>query len=109
MSASATYLKRAWSESPDEARAAPPVHAPTIKTGLLFGLDSVATPAIEWQALTFLRRRDQMSLLHADLGWSGRGPFVGLAATLNPYLDAGLGHRFGGSVVSPYASLHVVF
>jgi hypothetical protein len=76
---------------------------------VLFGLDSIATPEIQWQAYTFLRRRDQMSLLHGDLGWSGRGPFIGLAATLNAYLDAGVGHRFGGSVERPYASVHIVF
>jgi hypothetical protein len=50
-----------------------------------------------------------MSLLHADLGWSGRGPFIGLAATLTTFIDLGLGHRFTGGSVRPYLSVHVVF
>ena len=50
-----------------------------------------------------------MALLHADLGWSSRGPFVGLAATLNAFVDVGVGHRLGGKAIKPYVSLHVVF
>src|SRR5207247_2640933 len=68
MDASAAYLNNVWSEAPKEESDAPRVAAPTIKAGLIFGLDSIVTPAIQWQAYTFLRRRDRMSLLHADLG-----------------------------------------
>ncbi len=50
-----------------------------------------------------------MSLLHADIGLSGRGPFVGLAVTLTSFLDLGLAHRLNGRTLRPYLSLHLVF
>ncbi|MBI3912113.1 MAG: prolyl oligopeptidase family serine peptidase [Armatimonadetes bacterium] len=109
MAASAAYLYSVWREAPLAPGAVPTIRVPTLKTGLVFGLDAAATPAIEWQAYSFSRRHDHLSRLHADLGWSGRGPFVGLAATLNAYLDIGLGHRLGGDNMRPYASLHIVF
>ncbi|MCA1597313.1 MAG: hypothetical protein LC772_12945, partial [Chloroflexi bacterium] len=71
--------------------------------------DILVTPALQWQAVTLLRRPDHLSLVHADLGVGARGPFVGIAATINPYLDLGLGRRFFGKQFRPYASLHIVF
>jgi dienelactone hydrolase len=123
--ATSSFLRSAWKGAGGEPRAglldgppgaeapsrlpAPKVWAPTLKLGMVFGLDSIVTPALEWQAYSFLRRRDHMSLLHADVGWSGRGPFFGLAATLNAYMDFGVGHRWGGDPIRPYGSLHLVF
>jgi hypothetical protein len=109
MRATATYLHSVWGEESGQAAQAPKVYAPTIKAGTIFGLDSIVTPALTWQAYSLRQRRDQMSLVHADLGWSGRGPFLGLAATLNAYLDLGVGHRLRGAPIRPYASVHVAF
>ena len=81
----------------------------TLKLGILTGLGTHLAPALQWQAYSFITRANHMSLLHLDLGWSGRGPFAGLAATLNGFVDLGLGHRLNGRGVQPYLSLHVVF
>jgi dienelactone hydrolase len=107
MAAAAAFLQEAWSGRAGNPRL-PPIYAPTIKIGALFGLDSTAEPALQWQALSFVGRPDHMSLLHLDFGWSGRGFFAGLAATVNPYLDVGVGRRLGGRVSRPYLSLHIV-
>ena len=109
MQASATYLHSVWDNPSGDPDDPPPVHSFTLKLGLLIGLESYVTPAIQWQAYSFAARRDHMSLLHADLGWSGRGPFLGLAATLNPFFDMGIARRLTGGVIRPYASLHIVF
>jgi hypothetical protein len=50
-----------------------------------------------------------MSLLHAEVGWSGRGAFLGLAATLNAFVDIGVGRRWREGSVRPYVALHIVF
>jgi len=109
MVAATDYLQQVWSGTgdPDHPRI-PPIYAPTIKVGAVFGLDSPAEPAVQWQALSFGTRPDHMALFHLDLGWSGRGFFAGLAATLNPYLDLGVGRRAGGRAFRPYLSLHFV-
>lgn len=109
MRTSVAYLDSVWNISENPNKKLPAVSAPTLKLGFLFGLDSVLTPAIQWQALSFMGRPDHMSLLHADLGWSGKGPFIGIAVTVNPYVDIGYGHRFFAETVRPYMSLHFVF
>lgn len=106
---STAYLWSVWNGAPADAAALPAIHAVTLKLGLITGLGAHATPALQWQAFTFLTRRNHMSLLHADLGWSGVGPFAGLAVTLNGFMDLGLGHRFNGGGIRPYLSLHLVF
>lgn len=103
------YLLSVWDGTPDDPAELPAVHALTLKVGLVSGLDKGSTPALQWQAHSFWTRRDHMSGLHADLGWSGRGPFLGLAGTLNQFMDLGIAHRFNGGGVRPYVSLHVVF
>ncbi|HZO90467.1 MAG TPA: prolyl oligopeptidase family serine peptidase [Chthonomonadaceae bacterium] len=107
--ASAAYLRAVWSQEPAPERRVPGIYAPTLKLGLLMGLDSNLTFGLQWQALTFAARSDHMSLLHADIGLSGRGPFVGLAVTLTSFLDLGLAHRLNGRTLRPYLSLHLVF
>lgn len=106
---SVAYLDSVWEGKPLDSDQLPRVRVPTIKVGMLFGLDSVVTPAVQWQAYSFLQRRDHMSLLHLDLGWSGRGPFLGLATTLNGFVDLGVGHRLTGNTIRPYASVHIVY
>jgi hypothetical protein len=109
MRASATYLHSVWDDPAADPDDPSPLHAFTLKLGMLIGPESALTPAVQWQAYSFAARRDHMSLLHADLGWSGRGPFLGLAATLNPFLDVGLAQRVSAGVIRPYASVHIVF
>lgn len=108
--ASLVFFEAIWSGASAEeaAREAPRISVPTLKFGWLVGLDSNLTPAVQYQALT-LGQRKHMSLLSANLGLSGRGPFVGFAATATPFIDLGLGHRLGGEGLKPYASFHVVF
>ncbi|HZT40794.1 MAG TPA: prolyl oligopeptidase family serine peptidase [Chthonomonadaceae bacterium] len=106
MRASAAYLDSVWSGAPPRVMR---LSVPTVKLGMLAGLDSVVTPAIQWQVIELGIRRDHMSLFNLNIGWSGRGPFVGLAATLNAYMDLGIGHRFNGKGVRPYLSFHLVF
>jgi dienelactone hydrolase len=109
MKASWEYLHAVWSDPAAGSGPRPAVDAITLKLGMVFGLDAIVEPALQWQAISFATRPDHMSLLHTDLGWSGRGFFVGLAATLNAFMDIGVAHRFNGSTVRPYASIHVVF
>jgi dienelactone hydrolase len=110
-----SYLQSVWNAPAGESstridgKGVPRIWVSTIKAGTIFGLDSVATPAIQLQVLSFAARRDHMSLLHADIGISGRGPFVGLAATVNQYIDAGVARRLGGRRIRPYLSVHIVF
>jgi len=106
---SEAYLIDVWNGSDTNGRRLPPVFAPTIKFGVLVGLDAPVTPALQWQALSFAERRDHMSLLHTDLGWAGNGPFLGVAVTLHPFMDVGLGHRFLSHDIRPYLSFHIVF
>lgn len=106
MRASVAYLHSVWNGSPPRVMR---LSVPTIKIGLLAGLDSVLTPAVQWQAIELGVRRDHMSLFNLNIGLSGRGPFIGLATTLNAYVDLGLGHRLNGRGIHPYLSFHLVF
>lgn len=103
------FLQAAWRGDEEAMRNTPKIHVPTLKFGWLTGLDSRLTPAVQYQALT-LGQRKHMSILGANLGLSGRGPFVGLAATATPFVDLGFAYRLnGGKGLKPYASFHVVF
>lgn len=106
-----SFIEASWNgATPAEAAAqAPKITVPTLKFGWLTGLDSRLTPAIQYQALS-LGSRKHMSLFGANLGLSGRGPFVGLAATATPFIDLGFAYRLnGGQGLKPYASFHIVF
>lgn len=107
MKTSLAYLQNVWNGTPEAP--IPKIRAITLKTGVIFGLDSVVSPAIQWQALTLIKKSNHQSLLHGDIGYMSRGPFVGLAATLNSYVDIGVGRRVFGSGFKPYASVHIVF
>lgn len=102
----ATFLWQTWNCG---AASAPRVSVPTLKLGLITGLGAVLTPAVQWQFYTLASRADHMALLHSDLGWSGRGPFVSLAMTVNAFMDVGVAQRLGAKSPKPYLSLHVVF
>lgn len=102
------YLETAWSETPDDLSRVPRVRAVTIKAGLMSGLDTIVTPALQYQFFSIGTRR-HMALLHANAGLGFRGPFVSVAATVNRYLDVGVGRRVFGDDIRPYASFHIVF
>ncbi len=111
MRAALVFLQATWNGASAQEAAAqtPHITVPTLKIGWLTGLDSRLTPAVQYQALT-LGQRNHMSLLSANLGLSGRGPFVGFAATATQFIDVGFAHRInGGQGLKPYASFHVVF
>jgi dienelactone hydrolase len=111
MHAAAAYLRHVWSgsEEPFVPSRDAPIRPPTIKIGLIANLDSILTPAVQWQVFAPIHRPDHLSALHFDLGWSGRGIFAAAGVTLNPFIDAGIARRFQGSRFRPYASFHVVF
>ena len=100
------YLRNIWNGAPDAP--IPRVYAPTIKGGLLFGLDSNITPAVTFQ-YPLVRKSNHQSLLHADLGYSGRGPYAGVGVTVNRYLDLGYGRRLNGDKFRVYGGVGVVF
>lgn len=105
------FLEASWNGATAEEAAAqtPKITVPTLKAGFLVGLDSRATLALQYQALSLGSRR-HMAMFSGNVGISGRGPFVGMAATVTDGFDLGLGHRInGGKGVTPYASFHVVF
>lgn len=106
--ASVAYLKSVWAGQPLAPRDIPKVRAPTLKAGFVMNLDSVVTPAVQWQFFS-LGTRQHRSLIGANAGMSGRGPFVGIAASITSHFDLGLGRRLGGDRFTPYASLHFVY
>ncbi len=101
-----TYLNNNWKGTPDAP--IPRVYAPTIKTGLLFGLDSNVTPAVTFQ-YPLIKKSNHQSLIHADAGLSGRGPYAGVGLTVNRYVDLGYGRRLNGDKFRIYGNVGVVF
>lgn len=107
--AAAAYLWSVWNSHPAATGdALPQAYAPTLKFGLLAQSGRPLTPSVQWQFVTFLSRRDHISLLHADLGLTGRGPFLGLGATITPFVDVGVSPRLDRHGVRPYLAFHVV-
>jgi hypothetical protein len=115
MKTATSFLRAAWqaqslppgASSKHLFDAVPRVRVPTLKAGAISGIDSAVTPSVQLQVLALGTRR-HMSLLNANVGLSGRGPFLSLAATVNAYVDVGVARRLGGST-RPYVSWHVVF
>jgi hypothetical protein len=108
MRTAAAYLETAWSNDPTNLNKVPRVRVPTLKVGFFVGLDSKITPAVQWQFFS-LGTRQHMALLHANVGWSGRGPFASVATTVNQFVDVGLARHFSGDKIRPYASFHIVY
>ena len=107
--AASAYLWSVWNGHPaPTGDALPPSAAPTLKFGLLAQWGRPVTPSLQWQCYTFAYRRDHVSLIHADLGLTGRGLFLGLGATVTPFVDLGVSPRFDGRCVRPYLAFHVV-
>jgi len=107
--AASAYLWSVWNGQPiTSGNALPQAAAPTLKVGLLAQWGRPLTPSLQWQFHTFAWRRDHLSLLHADLGLTGRGLFLGLGATVTPFVDVGVSPRFDGRGVRPYLAFHVV-
>ena len=104
--ATLTYLNNVWNGTP--LAPIPKVYVPTIKGGLLFGLDSNITPAVTFQ-YPLVRKSNHQSLLHADVGMSGRGPYAGVGVTVNRYVDLGYGRRLFGDEFRLYGGVGVVF
>lgn len=105
---SLAYLEQVWN-LPGAPRRLPAIYAPTVKIGMISGLDAALEPALEWQMVCLGHWPNHTSLLHLDLGWSGRGFFSGVALTLSQCLDVGVGRRFNGRATRPYLSFHIVF
>jgi len=106
---SAVYLKRVWAGHPDDPAPLPHYYVPTIKLGWLLELNGNLTPMLSVQLYSLASFHNHLSALHLDLGETGRGPYIGLASSLTPYIDAGMEHRFFGTSVQPYVSLHIAF
>ena len=106
---SAAYLQRVWAGRADDPAPLPHYFVPPIKAGWLLELNGNSAPMIALQAYSLASYHNHLSALHLDIGESGRGPYVGLATSLTPYIDAGMEHRFFGTSVQPYVSLHLVF
>ena len=107
--ATSAYLESVWAGHPvTSGGALPQAAAPTLKVGLLAQWGRPVTPSLQWQFYTFAHRRDHVSLIHADLGLTGRGLFIGLGATVTPFVDVGASPRFDGRGVRPYLAFHVV-
>jgi hypothetical protein len=102
------YLETAWSKTPDDLSRVPHVRAVTLKASLMSGLDTVVTPALQYQFFS-VGMRNHMRLLHANAGLVLRGPFVSVAATVNRHVDVGVGRRIFGNNIRAYASFHMVF
>ena len=112
--AALSFLNSAWADAeqnPDDASRlrAPGIYAPVVKAGILSGLDSNVTPALTVQVLNFGTRPDHLSWVHADVGMTGRGPYVGLAATITQFFDIGLGRRLNGDKFRPYVGAQIAF
>ncbi len=105
--AALTYLRSVWNGAP--LIKAPSIKVPALKAGLISGLDARVSPAVTLQLFSFGTRRDHLALLHGDVGVSGRGPFAGIAATINQFADFGVGRRLGGDRFRPYVSLHLTY
>jgi len=107
--AASAYLWSVWNGSPiTSGSALPQAAAPTLKFGLLAQSGRPLTPSVQWQFYTFLWRHDHISLLHGDLGLTGRGPFLGLGATVTPFVDVGVSPRGDRHGLRPYIAFHVV-
>ena len=100
------YLSNVWNGTPEAP--IPRVYVPTIKGGLLFGLDANVTPTVTFQ-YPLLKKSNHQSLIHADLGMSGRGPYAGVGVTVNRYVDLGYGRRLFGDKFRFYGGVGVVF
>ncbi len=108
------FLESAWNDAEqhgdDASRLRPPaIYVPTIKAGLISGLDSNLTPAITLQLASIGTRPDHLSWVHADVGMTGRGPYVGIAATITRFVDLGYGRRLGGHKFRPYVGTQLAF
>jgi hypothetical protein len=102
------YFEGVWSGQSFDARALKQIYVPTIKAGFIFNLDSTVTPAVQLQ-FAALGTRQHRSILGANIGSSGRGPFASVAATVNSFVDVGVARRLGGRKTRPYASVHLAF
>lgn len=105
--AALSYLQSVWNGTP--LVQAPQIRVPTLKFGLISGLDARVSPAATLQVFSLGTRRDHLSIAHADVGITGRGPFASVAATVNQFADVGIGRRLKGARFRPYVSLHVAF
>ncbi len=111
------YYESAWglNNKPVDPAFTPQLSTLTFKLGLvaqLRGPNSLGvTPALTYQPVSFGHRADHLPVAHADIGITGRGPFLAFAATVTPYFDIGLASRIGRTVAAPrpYLSAHITF
>lgn len=105
--ASLEFLRSAWRG--DSPLRAPGLYAPTLKIGLLSGLDSRLTPALTLEAFTLGHGLHHLPIAEFNVGYSGRGFFAGIATPLSQFIDLGLARRQGSRHTRPYLSFHVAF
>ncbi|RYX85429.1 hypothetical protein EON83_05540 [bacterium] len=113
-SATLSFLQSAWTDAEEHGNdasrlRAPKIWAPVVKAGILSGLDSNLTPALTVQVASFGTRPDHLAWVHADVGITGRGPYVGIAASINSFIDIGYGRRLGGDKFRPYVGTQIAF
>lgn len=102
------YLTASLGDNPDDLSRVPRLRSIPIRVGIQSGLDTRLTPTVQAQ-LFAVGTRNHMALLHGDVGVGLRGPFVGMAATINRNFDVGLGRRLFGNDFRPYVSYHKNF
>jgi len=105
--ASLEFLRSVWRG--DSTLRAPKLYAPTIKIGILSGLDSRLTPALTLEAFTLGHGLHHLPIAEFNVGYSGRGFFAGIATPLSQFIDLGLARRQGSRHTRPYLSFHVAF
>jgi len=101
------FLRRAWRG--DVPLRAPKLYAPTLKVGILSGLDSRLTPALTLEAFTLGHGLHHLPIAEFNVGLSGRGFFAGIATPLSQFIDLGIARRQGSRHTRPYLSFHLAF
>jgi len=105
MARSLAHLEAAWGIRPH--RRPPPVAAPTLKAGMLVGLDAPLALGLAWQAIPLAERSDHMALAHLSLGASTQGLFAAVGITLSRHVDIGVARRADGRTARPCLSIHL--
>lgn len=116
--ASLEYFHSVWDAPTSEAAfhvPTPKLYVPTIQFGLLYQTHSSNSlglvPDLTYQLTSLGTYSNHLPMVHADFGVTPRGPFLGVAATLNTYMDVGFASRISSRTEAPrpYVGLHLTF